>query len=41
MATLEQPYLDLLNKIMTEGHDKEDRTGTGTKVYLELKCGLI
>ena len=31
MATLEQPYLDLLNKIMTEGHDKEDRTGTGTR----------
>ncbi len=31
MATLEQPYLDLLNKIMIEGHDKEDRTGTGTR----------
>lgn len=31
MATLEQPYLDLLNKIMSEGHDKEDRTGTGTR----------
>lgn len=24
-------YLDLLNKIMEEGADKEDRTGTGTK----------
>lgn len=31
MATLEQPYLDLLNKIMSGGHDKEDRTGTGTR----------
>ena len=31
MATLEQPYLDLLSKIMNEGHDKEDRTGTGTR----------
>ena len=24
-------YLDLLNKIMTEGKFKSDRTGTGTK----------
>lgn len=31
MATLEQPYLDLLNKIMTIGHDKSDRTKTGTR----------
>ena len=31
MATLEQPYLDLLNKIISAGHDKEDRTGTGTR----------
>lgn len=31
MAILEQPYLDLLQKIMTEGHDKSDRTCTGTK----------
>lgn len=31
MATLEQPYLDLLSRIMSEGHDKEDRTGTGTR----------
>lgn len=31
MAILEQPYLDLLEKIMTEGHDKDDRTGTGTR----------
>ncbi|MDE6836239.1 MAG: thymidylate synthase, partial [Muribaculaceae bacterium] len=23
-------YQDLLNKILTEGHRKEDRTGTGT-----------
>ncbi|WDF82300.1 thymidylate synthase [Lacticaseibacillus pabuli] len=27
---LEQPYLDLLQKIMDEGHFKGDRTGTGT-----------
>ncbi len=31
MAILEQPYLDLLQKIMTEGHNKNDRTGTGTR----------
>lgn len=28
---LEQPYLDLLNTIMTQGHDKQDRTGVGTR----------
>lgn len=31
MAILEQPYLDLLNKIMTTGHNKDDRTGIGTR----------
>ncbi|WP_304599036.1 thymidylate synthase [Lactobacillus intestinalis] len=31
MAILEQPYLDLLNKIMTTSHDKSDRTKTGTR----------
>lgn len=31
MPILEKPYLDLLGHIMDEGHDKEDRTGTGTK----------
>jgi len=31
MAILEQPYLDLLNKIMKTGHNKDDRTGTGTR----------
>ena len=25
-----QPYLSLLNRILTEGHQKSDRTGTGT-----------
>lgn len=33
MAILEQPYLDLLQKIMSEGHGKDDRTGTGTRSY--------
>lgn len=31
MSKLEQPYLDLLQKIMLEGHDKSDRTGVGTR----------
>ena len=31
MATLETPYLELLQKIMTDGHDKTDRTKTGTR----------
>ncbi len=31
MAIVEQPYLDLLQDIMENGTDKEDRTGTGTR----------
>ena len=33
-------YLDLLHRVMTEGADKTDRTGTGTKSVLGTKCGL-
>ena len=32
-------YLDLLNRILTEGVHKEDRTGT--LVYLVIKCASI
>lgn len=28
---LETPYLNLLNDIMTHGHEKMDRTKTGTR----------
>lgn len=30
MSHFEQPYLDLLNRILTEGEVREDRTGVGT-----------
>ena len=34
-------YLDLLNRVLTEGDVREDRTGVGTRSILVPRCGLI
>jgi thymidylate synthase len=35
-----QAYLDLLDHVLTHGHRKEDRTGTGRFRYLAGKAGM-
>ena len=35
-------YLDLMRHVMKEGHDKSDRTGTGTRSVFgyQMRCDL-
>ncbi|GAL69568.1 thymidylate synthase [Jejuia pallidilutea] len=34
-------YHDLVKHVLENGNEKGDRTGTGTKVFLDTKCDLI
>ena len=36
----EQQYLTLAQYVLDHGHQKGDRTGTGTLSRLDTKCGL-
>ena len=35
-----QQYLDLLERVLETGVDRGDRTGTGTRAVLGIRCGL-